>query len=41
MDQMILAFLTCRCECVYHSGMTCQFYQIYKTDNDHSLRVSK
>ena len=30
-----------RCECVYHTGMTCQFYQIYKTDNDHSLRVGQ
>ena len=30
-----------RCDCVYHTGMTCQFYQIYKTDNDHSLRVSR
>jgi len=28
-----------RCCSVYHHGMTCQFYQIYRADDNHSLRV--
>eukprot|EP00092_Neocalanus_flemingeri_P010139 GFUD01010926.1.p1 GENE.GFUD01010926.1~~GFUD01010926.1.p1 ORF type:complete len:1441 (+),score=302.82 GFUD01010926.1:406-4323(+) len=28
-----------RCCSVYHHGMTCQFYQIYQADDNHSLRV--
>ena len=39
-EAQILIFMF-RCDCVYHTGMTCQFYQIYKSDNDHSLRVSR
>jgi hypothetical protein len=27
------------CAAPYHSGMSCEFYQIYKSDDDHSLKV--
>ena len=28
-----------RCKSVFHNGMTCQFYQIFRADDNHSLRV--
>ena len=28
-----------RCESVFHNGMTCQFYKIFRADDNHSLRV--
>ena len=36
----LLKHYYCRCCSVYHHGMTCQFYQIYRADDNHSLRVS-
>ena len=33
-------FSCCRsCVAPYHSGMSCEFYQVYKCDDDHSLKV--
>ena len=32
-------FCNARCCSVYHYGMTCQFYKIYRADDNHSLRV--
>merc|ERR1712080_289456 len=30
----------CRgCKSVYHHGMSCQFYKMFKQDDNHSLRV--
>ena len=37
--QLFVCSHALRCKSVFHNGMTCQFYQISRTDDNHSLRV--